>query len=101
MIAAPMQTNEEYVIGLTDFGPGRSKLFANSANENLKVHQRGPTQADVTEGSGAIWERLRYDPVRTIFSGERNREVLSFIYLSVRRARESSLLIPRHKRLTL
>ncbi len=49
MIAAPMQTNEEYVFGLTDFGPVRSKLFANSANEYLKVHQRGPTQADVTE----------------------------------------------------
>jgi hypothetical protein len=25
------------------------------------VHQRGPSQADVTEGSGGIWERLHYD----------------------------------------
>ena len=25
------------------------------------MHQRGRTQADVTEGSGGIWERLHYD----------------------------------------
>ena len=54
-------TPEQYVPGLTDFGPGRSKLFGNSADEYLKVHDRGPTQADVTEGSGGIWERLHYD----------------------------------------
>src|SRR3954447_3961963 len=24
-------------------------------------HRRGPTDADVTEGSGGIWERLHYD----------------------------------------
>ena len=54
-------TPEQYVAGLTDFGPGRSKLFGNSADEYLKVHQRGPTEADVTEGSGGIWERLHYD----------------------------------------
>jgi hypothetical protein len=27
----------------------------------LKVHDRGPTYADVTEGSSGIWERLHYD----------------------------------------
>ena len=54
-------TPEQYVRGLTDFGPGRSKLFGNSADEYLKVHQQGGTQADVTEGSGGIWERLHYD----------------------------------------
>ncbi|MFL6450437.1 MAG: hypothetical protein ACJ746_22565 [Bryobacteraceae bacterium] len=54
-------TPEQYVAGLTDFGPGRSKLFGNSADEYLKVHSRGPSQADVTEGSGGIWERLHYD----------------------------------------
>ena len=53
-------TTEQYVAGLTDFGPGRSKLFGNSADEYLKVHDRGPSQADVTEGSGGIWERLHY-----------------------------------------
>src|SRR5215469_15919502 len=54
-------TPEQYVAGLTDFGPGRSKLFGNSADEYLKVHDRSPSQADVTEGSGGIWERLHYD----------------------------------------
>jgi hypothetical protein len=54
-------TPEQFVAGLTDFGPGRSKLFGNSADAYLKVHDQGPTQADVTEGSGGIWERLHYD----------------------------------------
>ena len=54
-------TPEQYISGLTDFGPDRSKLFGNSADEYLKVHQRNRTQADVTEGSGGIWERLHYD----------------------------------------
>ena len=54
-------TPEQYVAGLTDFGPGRSKLFGNSADEYLKVHQRSSSQADVTEGSSGIWERLHYD----------------------------------------
>jgi hypothetical protein len=54
-------TPEQYIAGLTDFGPGRSKLFANSTDGYLKVHDRGPSQADVTEGSGGIWERLHYD----------------------------------------
>ena len=51
----------QYVAGLTDFGPGRSKLFGNSADAYLKVHHRGRSEADVTEGSGGIWERLHYD----------------------------------------
>jgi len=54
-------TPEQYVAGLTDFGPGRSKLFGNSADAYLKVHHLGQTEADVTEGSGGIWERLHYD----------------------------------------
>jgi hypothetical protein len=54
-------TPEQYIAGLTDFGPGRSKLFGNSADEYLKLHQLGRTEADVTEGSGGIWERLHYD----------------------------------------
>jgi len=54
-------TPEQYVAGLTDFGPGRSKLFGNSADAYLKVHYRGGSLADVTEGSGGIWERLHYD----------------------------------------
>jgi len=54
-------TPEQFIAGLTDFGPGRSKLFGNSADDYLKVHDQGPNQADVTEGSSGIWERLHYD----------------------------------------
>jgi hypothetical protein len=54
-------TPEQYIAGLTDFGPGRSKLFGNSADDYLKVHHLGRSQADVTEGSRGIWERLHYD----------------------------------------
>ena len=54
-------TPEEFVAGLTDFGPGRADLFPNSADADLRVHDRGDTFADVTEGSGGIWERLHYD----------------------------------------
>lgn len=54
-------TPEQFIAGLTDFGPGRSKLFKNSADDDLKVHDQGPTEADVTEGSAGIWERLHYD----------------------------------------
>jgi hypothetical protein len=54
-------TPEQFIAGLTDFGPGRSKLFGNSADGYLQVHHRGPTDADVTEGSSGIWERLHYD----------------------------------------
>ena len=51
-------TPEQFVAGLTDFGPGRSKLFGSSADEYLKVHHQGSKEADVTEGSGGPWERL-------------------------------------------
>src|SRR4030095_11043712 len=54
-------TPGQYIAGLTDFGPGRSKLFGNSADEYLKVHDLGPDHADVTEGSSGTWERLSYD----------------------------------------
>ena len=54
-------TPEQYIAGLTDFGPGRAKLFGNSADEYLQVHRRDGTYADVTEGSGGIWERLHYN----------------------------------------
>ena len=54
-------TPEQFIAGLTDFGPGRANLFGNSTDEYLKVHKKGSTYADVTEGSGGIWERLYYD----------------------------------------
>ena len=56
-------TPEQYIAGLTDFGPGRSQLFPNSADEELTVHHFAPAEhwADVTEGGGGTWERLYYD----------------------------------------
>jgi hypothetical protein len=54
-------TPEQFIAALTDFGPGRGELFGNSSDEDMKVHSQGPTEADVTEGSRGIWERLHYD----------------------------------------
>jgi hypothetical protein len=54
-------TPKQFVTGLTDFGPGRAEVFPNSADDYLQVHHRGATNADVTEGSGGVWERLLYD----------------------------------------
>ena len=52
---------EEFLAGLTDFGPGRSEVFSKSADDYLEVHHVGAHEADVTEGSGGVWERLHYD----------------------------------------
>ena len=54
-------TPGQFLAGLTDFGPGRSKIFPNSRDGYLKVHGQGPSQADVTEGSNGVWETLHYD----------------------------------------
>ena len=55
-------TPEQIIAGLTDFGPGRSQLFPNSADAELTVHYRGVDDwADVTEGGRGTWERLYYD----------------------------------------
>jgi hypothetical protein len=54
-------TPEQFVAAITDFGPGRSQIFPNSADGYLKVHSEGEREADVTEGSRGVWERLRYD----------------------------------------
>jgi hypothetical protein len=59
--SATTSTPEQFIAGLTDFGPGRSEVFKNSADSYLMVHNQGPHRADVTEGSGGIWERLQYD----------------------------------------
>jgi hypothetical protein len=64
-------TPEQFVAALTDFGPGRSELFGNSADDYLKVHHQGASEADVTEGSYHIWERLHYDwsdPTRVVMT---------------------------------
>ncbi|MUL45947.1 hypothetical protein FZI85_22610 [Mycobacterium sp. CBMA293] len=54
-------TPEQFVAGLTDFGPNRSKIFTFSSEDLLQVHFVGPNFADVTEGSSGSWERLSYD----------------------------------------
>jgi hypothetical protein len=59
--ATTTATPEQFLAALTDFGPGRSKIFGNSADEYLEIHVQGPQYAEVTEGSGGIWERLHYD----------------------------------------
>jgi hypothetical protein len=61
MHATTIASPEQYTAGLTDFGPGRSEIFGNSADSYLKVHDQEPGHADVTEGSGGVWERLLYD----------------------------------------
>ena len=64
-------TPEQHIAGLTDFGPGRSQLFPNSADDELTVHHLDTDEdwADVTEGSRGTWERLHYDwsdPTRVV-----------------------------------
>lgn len=54
-------TPEQFIAGLTDFGPDRSKVFTNSADSYLKVHRKGCHDADVTEGGRGTWERLYYN----------------------------------------
>jgi len=54
-------TPDQLLAALTDFGPSRSEVFPNSADEYLRVHDRGDDWADVTEGSSGTWERLHYD----------------------------------------
>ena len=54
-------TPEQFIAGLTDFGPGREKIFGNTADSYLKVHEKDSNSADVTEGTSSIWERLKYD----------------------------------------
>lgn len=61
MHATTTATPEQFIAGLTDFGPGRGELFGNSEDKYLVVHGQSAHHADVTEGSGGIWERLDYD----------------------------------------
>ena len=61
MHANTTATPEQFIDGLTDFGPGRAELFGNSADKDLTVHDKSVDHADVNEGSGGVWERLDYD----------------------------------------
>jgi hypothetical protein len=46
---------------LTDFGPDRAQLWANIDDSHFRVHELGPTWAEVTEGNAVGWERERYE----------------------------------------
>ncbi|MBO0748570.1 MAG: hypothetical protein J2O47_09460 [Acidimicrobiaceae bacterium] len=59
--ATTTATPQQFLAALTDFTPGRQRLFPATADDVLKVHEQGPTFADVTEGTKSAWERLRYD----------------------------------------
>ena len=61
LTATTTATPEQFIAAVTDFGPGRSKIFGNTDDSQLVVHDSGPDWADVTEGKGPAWERLRYD----------------------------------------
>jgi hypothetical protein len=54
-------TPEQFAEALTDFGPCHANVFATSDDGYRKVHDRGHSEADVTEGSHWVWERLHYD----------------------------------------
>ncbi len=46
---------------LTDFGPDRSKHWSNIDDAHFRVHELGPTWAEVTEGNSIGWEKERYE----------------------------------------
>jgi hypothetical protein len=57
-------SEEQVRAALTDFSARRPQVFPSLDPGLYQVHDRGPTWADVTEGSrfgGGIWERGRYD----------------------------------------
>ena len=45
-------TPEQFIAGLTDFGPGRGKIFGNSTDEYLKVHKKGTNYCRRHRGLG-------------------------------------------------
>jgi hypothetical protein len=46
-------TPEQFIAGLTDFGPGRSKLLATALTSTSSGITVVPPDADVTESSGS------------------------------------------------
>jgi hypothetical protein len=51
----------EVLAVLTDFGPSRAEAWPTIDTEHFVVHELGDTWAEVTEGTGAAWERARYE----------------------------------------
>jgi hypothetical protein len=57
-------TPEQVIGAAADFSGAREKLWSNSKNKYLRVHDKGADFAEVTEGLrmiGVFWERSRYD----------------------------------------
>lgn len=55
---------ERFIAALTDFSDRRSSLWPNLSPAFFKVHELGPTWADVNEGTdiaGGVWARERYE----------------------------------------
>ena len=57
-------TPDEVIAAAADFSEAREKLWPNSKDKYLRVHDRGADFAEVTEAFrmiGVFWERSRYD----------------------------------------
>ncbi len=55
-------TPQQFIAVSPIFGPGRSKLFTEQRRRiPRRAHSGLLRTADVTEGSGGVWERLHYD----------------------------------------
>ena len=55
---------DRFIAALTDFGDRRPELWPNLDATFFKLHERGDTWAEVTEGTeifGGVWARERYD----------------------------------------
>jgi hypothetical protein len=53
-----------FIAALTDFGDHRPELWPNLDAKFFKLHERGDTWAEVTEGTdvlGGVWAREHYD----------------------------------------
>ena len=52
MHATTTATPEQFTAAVTDFGPGRSELFGNTDDSQLKVHDQGTDWARRHRGQG-------------------------------------------------
>lgn len=51
----------QFVAGLTTFGGSAGVASTVDSSSTTVVHRQGRKEADVTERSGRVWERLHYD----------------------------------------
>jgi hypothetical protein len=57
-------SHEQFIAGLTDFSDRRPRMWPNLDAKLYRLHDRGDTWAEVTEGTnilGGVWARERYD----------------------------------------